>query len=310
MKRCGALRGRNELEKSYSLSNLWNRSWGNTWAEHSLNNPTSFAFLISNGCGAIKDSNRQYLLKMLIFTSVNGRNCREKAGPSKCGRSELWDFNGDSSHDDIRDENENYDETVIDDENIDQTSREYFFLRRHAQHLIKSFKFDVPTVKIVTYLHAFKYFTILHSPRLLERVEHKLFIFCIVLMILFATLGTVISEHLPRAKRANMRIDVHIDSRANVLYIIVKIPLQSSRKNPGLTLQCSNKKPFLKGLSLRSRAIFRDPCSTLTCFFILCYCVKIDDILIMNSILCRFIPYFAWPQTRVREMQDAPVRWG
>ena len=64
---------------------------------------------------------------MLIFTSVNGRNCREKAGPSKCGRSELWDFNGDSSHDDIRDENENYDETVIDNENIDQTSREYFF---------------------------------------------------------------------------------------------------------------------------------------------------------------------------------------
>ena len=64
---------------------------------------------------------------MLIFTSVNGRNCREKAGPSKRGRSELWNFNGDSSHDDMGDKNENHNESEIDNENIDQTSREYFF---------------------------------------------------------------------------------------------------------------------------------------------------------------------------------------
>ena len=125
-----------------------------------------------------------------MFTSVNARNCREKAGPSKRGRSELWDFNGDwSSHDDMGDKNENHNESEIDNENIDQASREYSSLRRHAQHLTKSLKIDVPTVKIVTYLHSFKYFTNFHSPRLLERVEHKFFIFCIVLMILFATLA-------------------------------------------------------------------------------------------------------------------------
>ena len=69
-------------------------------------------------------------------------------GHQKGGRSEPWDSNGDSSRDDIGDENGNYDENENNNENIDQKSRGYSSLRRHAQHLTKSFKFDVPTVKI------------------------------------------------------------------------------------------------------------------------------------------------------------------
>jgi len=74
-----------------------------------------------------------------LFMKGNGGNCRQNAVLSKRGGSELWDWNVDSSCDDIGEENENYNETEDDNENIDQTSREYPSLRRHAQHLTKSF---------------------------------------------------------------------------------------------------------------------------------------------------------------------------
>jgi hypothetical protein len=38
---------------------------------------------------------------MLTFANVYGRNCHENAGPSKLGRSDLWDSNTDFSLDDI-----------------------------------------------------------------------------------------------------------------------------------------------------------------------------------------------------------------